>query len=994
MSPQYQYGPTKAKEFYVENNVIFLTGATGFVGKTILEKLLRTFPDIKKVYLLVRISGAKTLQERVDQDVFTSRIFDTLRSQFASPQEFHQQIVQKIVPVKGDITLDRLGLSDEDLEMIQKDTRIVINSAASVSFDDPLNNALEMNTRGPFRTFEVAKGIKNLSAFVHISTCYVNAHMPGASIDEVVYPHPFGEPEAIYEMLSNMTYEELRNYERSVVLKTYPNTYTFSKSLTEHLIRHRFQDMNLPIVIVRPSIVTAAQVEPVPGWVEGVAAANKAVVSCALGQVQEWIGASTKKTDLIPVDIVAKTILLAATTADRTLSRPPIYHVGTSCLNPITWGLFGFYLCAYWRAVNPPRRRVSNDIRFEMYALPEFKQRFDRRFGDQIRTLGQQHLKDSKDAKRIKVRISKAMAVPMTFKTFASNEWFFDISNTLRLDDAAPLELKSGLRRGMDWHRYMEDYNAGVHAFILKEKVDRSIVIDYSIKPLESSLDADKDTSSSSPQEEQSMYGPAKTKEFYTDNNVVFLTGATGFVGKAILEKMLRSLPTVKKVYLLVRISGTQTLQERVDKEIIASRIFDTLKNQFASPQEFHKQIAQKIVPVKGDITLDRLGLSDEDLEMIQNDTRVVISCAASVSFNDPLNDALEMNVRGPFRTFEVAKGIKNLGAIVHISTTYVNAHIPDATMDEIIYPHPFGHPEDIYANLSRMSSDEIKDYERSVVLKTYPNTYTFSKSLTEHLIQHRFQDINLPIVIVRPSVVTAAQAEPVPGWVEGMAAANAIIVSCALGHVQEWVGIVSKKSDLIPVDIVAKSILLAATTANRTLSRPPIYHVGTSCLNPITNGYFSSSVCNYWRAATPPRDRISNDIRFDVYSPSEFKRRFKRRFGDQMQALAQDQDYKNSKEGKLAKLLISRGIAVPMVFKTFGMDEWFFDVSNTLRLDEAAPPELKSGLGAGLNWVQYMNTYNAGVQEFILREEVDRPKPLAVARQPVDNIPEVSARL
>ncbi|KAF9430614.1 cyclin-dependent kinase inhibitor far1 [Podila epigama] len=492
MLTQNKYGPATAMEFYTDNNVIFLTGATGFVGKTILEKVLR-------VYLLVRISGTQTLQERVDKEIIASRIFDTLKSQFSSPQEFHQQIAQKIVPVKGDITLDRLGLSDEDLEMIQKDTRVVINSAASVSFNDPLNDALEMNVRGPFRSFEIAKGIKNLSAIVHISTSYVNAHMPGANIDEVIYPHPFGEPEAIYEMLSNMTDDELRNYERSVVLKTYPNTYTFSKSLAEHLIQHRFQDMNLPIVIVRPSIVSAAHAEPVPGWVEGISAANAAVVTCALGQVQEWIGASTKKTDLIPVDIVAKTILLAATTADRTLTHPPIYHVGTSCLNPITWGLFGFYLCVYWRSVKQPRGRVSDDIRFDLVPFPEFKRRLQNRFGDQIRTLEQQHPKGAKQgAKQGKFRIPKAMTVPMTFKTFTSCEWFFDISNTLRLDDAAPPELKSGLRRGMDWHRYMEYYNAGVQGFIMKEKVDRSIVIDYSIKRLELVLDTENEASSPS----------------------------------------------------------------------------------------------------------------------------------------------------------------------------------------------------------------------------------------------------------------------------------------------------------------------------------------------------------------------------------------------------------------------------------------------------------------------------------------------------------------
>ncbi|KAF9896100.1 cyclin-dependent kinase inhibitor far1, partial [Lobosporangium transversale] len=307
--------------------------------------------------------------------------------------------------------------------MVQADATVFINSAASVSFDDPLNNALEMNTKGPFRTFKIAKGCKNLAGIVHISTCYVNTPMVGQHIDEVIYPHPFGDdPEAIYEMLTTkMSYEEIRDYERSVVLKTYPNTYTFSKSLTEHLIKRRYKDMALPIVIVRPSIVTAACQEPVPGWVEGPAAANKAIIACALGQVQEWIGCETAKTDLIPVDIVVKTILLSATTADRTLVEPPIYHVGTSCVNPITWGLFGIYLAAYWRTVERPRRRVSDDIRFDIYPTAEFKRRFDARFGEQVRTLAQH-----KDGKRLKIRISKAMAIPMTFKTFALYQWFFD----------------------------------------------------------------------------------------------------------------------------------------------------------------------------------------------------------------------------------------------------------------------------------------------------------------------------------------------------------------------------------------------------------------------------------------------------------------------------------------------------------------------------------------------------------------------------------------
>ncbi|KAG0233470.1 cyclin-dependent kinase inhibitor far1 [Actinomortierella wolfii] len=483
MHSHLKYGPAKVMEFYEENNVIFLTGATGFVGKTLLEKILRSLPSIKKIYLLIRVSGKKTLQDRIEKEIFTSRIFDTLKAQYATPEDFHNAIVKKIVPVKGDITIERLGLSDEDLAMIQQDTNIVLNSAASVSFDDPLNNALELNTKGPLRTIEIARGMPQLAAVVHISTCYVNSHMTGAHLQEKVYPHPFtDDPEALFEQLQQMSYEEIRNYERETVLKTYLNTYTFSKSLTEHLIQRRYRQWKLPIAIVRPSIVTAAVAEPVPGWVEGVAAANKAVVSCALGQVQEWIGDLNKKTDLIPVDMAVKLILLAATTASPSASQAPIYHAGTSGINPVTWGTFGAYLTAYWRSVARPRRRVSDDIRFEMYSQPEFKYRFDQRFGEQIRTLTS--IQDEKVKRRTQALISKAHAVPMMFRKFASNEWVFEAIEAMALDDFAPAAFQSRLRSGIDWHRYLEDYNAGVHSYILREKVDRSIVIDYGMKPL------------------------------------------------------------------------------------------------------------------------------------------------------------------------------------------------------------------------------------------------------------------------------------------------------------------------------------------------------------------------------------------------------------------------------------------------------------------------------------------------------------------------------
>lgn len=53
-------------EFY-KNKSIFITGATGFLGKALIEKLLRTCYDLKKVYLLVRHKKGKAPSQRLDE---------------------------------------------------------------------------------------------------------------------------------------------------------------------------------------------------------------------------------------------------------------------------------------------------------------------------------------------------------------------------------------------------------------------------------------------------------------------------------------------------------------------------------------------------------------------------------------------------------------------------------------------------------------------------------------------------------------------------------------------------------------------------------------------------------------------------------------------------------------------------------------------------------------------------------------------------------------
>lgn len=51
---------------FYKDAVIFITGGTGFLGKVLVEKLLRTFV-IKRIYLLVRVKNNLTVNERLVQ---------------------------------------------------------------------------------------------------------------------------------------------------------------------------------------------------------------------------------------------------------------------------------------------------------------------------------------------------------------------------------------------------------------------------------------------------------------------------------------------------------------------------------------------------------------------------------------------------------------------------------------------------------------------------------------------------------------------------------------------------------------------------------------------------------------------------------------------------------------------------------------------------------------------------------------------------------------
>ncbi|KAF9281170.1 cyclin-dependent kinase inhibitor far1 [Mortierella alpina] len=474
--------PLEALRFYTQNDIVFLTGGTGFMGKVILEKILRSLPMVQKIYMLVRASSKAAAYDRLEREVFGCRIFETLKAQISNDKTRFEDLKRKVVPILGDLTLDGLGISSDDLEAIKKDTRVFLHCAASVKFDDPLRVALELNTLGTLRTLEVAHRMKRLQAFVHLSTSYVNAHLKSMNIEEKIYQLPFGDPEAFFCKLNEMSDQELSVFERDVILKMYPSTYKFSKSLAEHLMQNRCQSSRLPLIIVRVPVVGGALIEPVPGWCEGISGAVAVMVSCALGAVQEWYGDETKALDVIPVDVAVKTILMAGpalvSKASELIISPdtvPVIQMGTGAHCPLNLGYLFCHWESYWQQQPQLKRRLTNDIRADFYSISDFPRRYQQRFKREIDLA-----KASKEgAEKYGKLLRRAERLPKLYLPFTCYEWSFDATNGLWLDDVAPTELHSGIRTQIDWHKYLHNFNIGVHDYILGEEVDRTKEIHY-----------------------------------------------------------------------------------------------------------------------------------------------------------------------------------------------------------------------------------------------------------------------------------------------------------------------------------------------------------------------------------------------------------------------------------------------------------------------------------------------------------------------------------
>src|SRR5581483_8646117 len=118
---------------------ILFVGATGFVGKVALSLLLRRYPELGKVFALVRPGAGSSSEERFFQKIIASPVFDPLREVWGDGTEAFLR--EKCVPLAGDVARPLLNFTPADLEKL-KPLDAIINCAGLVSFNPSLETAI------------------------------------------------------------------------------------------------------------------------------------------------------------------------------------------------------------------------------------------------------------------------------------------------------------------------------------------------------------------------------------------------------------------------------------------------------------------------------------------------------------------------------------------------------------------------------------------------------------------------------------------------------------------------------------------------------------------------------------------------------------------------------------------------------------------------------------------------------------------------------------
>jgi thioester reductase-like protein len=262
----------------MDSGAVFLTGSSGFLGMELLARYLANTD--RTIYALIRAR---------DQQEADSRLHSAARA--VLPDAGHLR--DRLVAVRGDVTMPDLGLDGVQRDQLAQQVTMLVHSAASVSFNLPVDQARAINRDGTSRILELAElcaargdGIERVA---HVSTAYVAGRHRGSFAED--------------------------DLERG---QDFNNSYELSKWEAEREVRARFAD--LPITVFRPSIVVG---EADSGWTPAFNVVYGPLQAYSRGSLTVIPARRRAPADVVPVDYVADAIFELSSrpdTAGRTFT--------------------------------------------------------------------------------------------------------------------------------------------------------------------------------------------------------------------------------------------------------------------------------------------------------------------------------------------------------------------------------------------------------------------------------------------------------------------------------------------------------------------------------------------------------------------------------------------------------------------------------------------------------------------------------------------------
>jgi thioester reductase-like protein len=241
----------------------------------------------------------------------------------------------------------------------------------------------------------------------------------------------------------------------------------------------------------------------------------------------------------------------------------------------------------------------------------------------------------------------------------------------------------------------------------------------------------------------------------------VFLTGATGFLGMEVLARLLEKGD--REVVALVRAPDSAAAQERLE---------GVLAKLWRDPSPY----ASRVRAIAGDVTAPGLGMSSAERAHAAEEVGAVMHCAASISFDLPLEEARAINVEGTREVIGFAREAKSNGRLdrfIHVSTAYV-AGITRGTFRE-----------------RQLDAGQ-----------SFRNTYEQTKWEAEHVVNDAK---DLDPVIARPSIV---MGESTSGWTPAFNVLYWPIRAFSRGLFEAVPARPEALVDVVPVDYVADALV------------------------------------------------------------------------------------------------------------------------------------------------------------------------------------------